>query len=267
MNGELALSDPLADLPAAVARGQVRRPPLAELEGFQYFVDERGHVYSMNSEEPRVVPAKTGWGGLDWVVLMTDDGWRRYCVGELIAETFLAGKRPGAREDYTIEYLDGNAQNNDVSNLSWITRIEASRRRQNGSKPRSGHTVKAEETARRIEAVATESAGQAEAPAATARKATGNETKEVLRLIEEARALQERLEEMTQENASLMEAVAPFAAFAESPEVRVGHPEQLILEAHRGRPTHRKVTVADFRRALEVVRALELKHESEQRSR
>ena len=125
-----------SDLIEAVGSGALRRPALAELSGYEYFVDAGGRVYSMNNEEPRIVDAKTGWGGLDWVVLMTRDGWRRYFVGELIAEAFLGEQRPGVREDYTVVHIDGDARNNAALNLRWVTRLEANRHRQNGSRAR-----------------------------------------------------------------------------------------------------------------------------------
>ena len=49
-----------SDLIEAVGSGALRRPALAELSGYEYFVDAGGRVYSMNNEEPRIV-GSTGW--------------------------------------------------------------------------------------------------------------------------------------------------------------------------------------------------------------
>jgi hypothetical protein len=90
----------------------------------------------------------------------------------------------------------------------------------------------------------------ATAPAGTG----GTESREVLKLIERNRQTQERLEAMTREHQRLMAALTPFAEFAETPEMRVGHPDHTVLEANKGRPTYRRVTVGDMRRALEALR-------------
>jgi hypothetical protein len=242
------------DLLAAVQSGTARRLPLEELNGYEYFADRTGRVYSLNSDEPRLVEAKTGWAGLEWVVLMTSDGWKRYCLGELIAEAFLGEQRPGGRDDYTVAYVDGDARNNAATNLRWVTRLEASRarsevRQRTATAPPSRPTV---ETA--PVAVSSETAVES-APGPTGTAAT--ESREVLKLIERNRRTQERLEALTGEHQRLMAALTPFAEFADTPEMRVGHPDHTVLEANKGRPTYRRVTVGDLRRALEVMRELE----------
>mgnify|MGYP001055924901 CR=1 FL=1 len=109
--------------------------------GILYFVDCDGRVYSLNGEQPKVVSAKTGWGGLDWVTLMTRDGWKRFCVGELVAETFMPEGRPGSREEWAVVHLDGNPRNNAVSNLRWATRLQANQLRQDTPTPRTPSAV------------------------------------------------------------------------------------------------------------------------------
>ena len=56
---------------------------------------------------------------------------------------------------------------------------------------------------------------------------------------------------------NMMAALTPFAEFAESPELRMGHPEKVVLESNKGRPSYKRVTVGDFRRALDAMRELE----------
>lgn len=247
----------IGDLVELVASGAVRRPPLAELSGYEYFVDAAGLVYSMNSEEPRIVDAKTGWGGLDWVVLMTRDGWRRYFVGELIAEAFIGDKRPGERDDYTVVHIDGDARNNAATNLRWVTKLEANRQRQNGARTRpESRAAVATKVPSRASAVA--AAAVKEVPAATSSPARReDDTRETLKLIERNQRTQERLEEITREHQRLMAALTPFAEFAESPVLRIGHPDKVVIEANKGRPSYKRITAADFRRALDVMRELE----------
>ena len=240
---------------SAVRSGEARRLALEELNGYEYFADRTGRVYSLNSDEPRLVEAKTGWAGLEWVVLMTRDGWRRYCLGELIAEAFLVDQRPGARDDYTVAYVDGDARNNAATNLRWVTRIEASRARSQVRQrpapvpqgmPREERPLDVKPREAHVES------GAGQTATATATGAT--ESREVLKLIERNRRTQERLDELTREHQRLMAALTPFAEFAETPEMRVGHPDHTVLEANKGRPTYRRVTVGDMRRALEALR-------------
>jgi hypothetical protein len=55
----------------------------------------------------------------------------------------------------------------------------------------------------------------------------------------------------------LLEALTPFAQLALAPELRLGHPDTTVLEVNRGRANHRKLTVADFRRAEALMRELD----------
>lgn len=249
------MHDTSNELLSAVNSGEARRLPLEELNGYEYFAERSGRVYSLNSDEPRLVEAKTGWAGLEWVVLMTRDGWKRYCLGELIAEAFLADQRPGARDDYTVAYVDGDARNNAATNLRWVTRLEASRARSQVRQrpapapqemPRAEKPLDVKPPEEHVEGGA--------APKATATATGATESREVLKLIERNRRTQERLDELTREHQRLMAALTPFAEFAETPEVRVGHPDHTVLEANKGRPTYRRVTVGDLRRALEALR-------------
>ena len=245
------MHDTSDELVSAVRSGAARRLALEELNGYEYFADRTGRVYSLNSDEPRVVEAKTGWAGLEWVVLMTREGWRRYCLGELIAEAFLSEQRPGERDDYTVAYVDGDPRNNAATNLRWVTRLEASRAR---SQIRMRPTP-APQSPPKVETARAVVSSEACVESATALAGTGGtESREVLKLIERNRHTQERLEAMTREHQRLMAALTPFAEFAETPEMRVGHPDHTVLEANKGRPTYRRVTVGDMRRALEALR-------------
>jgi hypothetical protein len=84
-----------------------------------------------------------------------------------------------------------------------------------------------------------------------------DDTREKLKLIERNQRTQQRLDEITSEHQRLMAALTPFAEFAESPELRMGHPEKVVLESNKGRPSYKRVTVGDFRRALDAMRELE----------
>lgn len=237
----------------AVRAGSVRRPPLEELAGLEYFVDREGVVYSLNGEQPKVVGAKAGWGGLDWVTLMTRDGWRRFCVGELVAVTFMAESRPGSCEECTVVHRDGNPRNNAVSNLSWATRLEANQLRQSEPTPRIPAAVTA--------VVAVQSGTAAEAGCrdgdttiAATRESTSQ--REMLALIERNQRTQHRLDALSVRFQRLLGALTPFAQLALAPALRLGHPDTTVLEVNRGRSNHRKLTVADFRRAEALMREL-----------
>jgi hypothetical protein len=246
----------LGDIVAAVACGAVRRPPLEELSGYEYFVDAEGRVYSMNNEEPRIVDAKTEKGGLEVVVLMTRDGWRRYFVGELVAEAFLAEQRPGVRAEYTVVHIDGDTRNNAAPNLRWVTKLEANRYRQNVSRSRhEPRTAVVQPVAARQATVAVPTADHGHIPIRSSVR-TEEDSRETLKLIERNQRTQQRLEEITSEHQRLMAALTPFAEIAESAELRVAHPDKVVLETNKGRPSYKRVTAGDFRRALEVMREL-----------
>lgn len=237
----------------AVRAGSVRRPPLEELAGLEYFVDRDGRVYSLNGEQPKVVSAKAGWCGLDWVTLMTRDGWKRFCVGELVAETFMAESRPGSREECTVVHRDSNPRNNAVSNLSWATRLEANQLRQRAPTPRAPSAVTA------VVAVQSGTAAGAgcrngDTSMASTRESTNQ--REMLTLIERNQCTEHRLDALSARFQRLLEALTPFAQLALAPELCLGHPDTTVLEVNRGRANHRKVTVADFRRAEALMREL-----------
>jgi len=242
----------------AVRTGSLRRPPLEELAGLEYFVDRDGRVYSLNGEQPKVVSAKTGWGGLEWVTLMTRDGWKRFCVGELVAETFMPEGRPGSREEWAVVHLDGNPRNNAVSNLRWATRLEANQLRQDTPTPRTPSAVTTVVAARSGPAA---EAGCRAPDISMAATTDSPSQREMLALIERNQRTQHRLDALSVRFQRLLEALTPFAQLARAPELRLGHPDTTVLEANRGRPNYCKLTVADFRRAEELMRNLEGRRE------
>lgn len=238
----------------AVRAGSVRRPPLEELAGWEYFVDCDGRVYSLNGEQPKLVSAKAGWGGLDWVTLMTRDGWKRFCVGELVAETFMAESRPGSSEEYTVVHRDGNPRNNAVSNLDWATRLEAHQQRQSALTPRAPSAVTAVVA---VQSGTAAGAGCRDGDTSMASTRESTSQREMLALIERNQHTQHRLDALSVRFQRLLEALTPFAQLARAPELRLGHPDTTVLEVNRGRHDHSKLTVADFRRAEALMRELD----------
>jgi hypothetical protein len=244
------MNDTSDELLTAVDSGDARRLGLEELNGQEYFAHRAGRVYSLNSEAPRLLEPTPNNDGLESVVLMTRDGWRRYAVGDLIAEAFICELRPGPSAEYTVAYLDGDTRNNAASNLRWVTKGEAKRLRAEAARGR--HGAIADAGGRRPVPAAAQPA--AEADRSAVREATGTESREMLKLLERSRRTEERLDALTREHQRLLTALTPFAEFAETPEIRVGHPDATVLEANKGRPTYRRVTVGDLRRALDVMR-------------
>ena len=84
-----------------------------------------------------------------------------------------------------------------------------------------------------------------------------DDTREKLKLIERNQRTQQRLDEITSEHQRLMAAHTPFAELEESPERRTAHPGKAAWESNTGRPSYKRVTVGDFRRALDAMRELE----------
>jgi hypothetical protein len=76
----------------------------------------------------------------------------------------------------------------------------------------------------------------------------------MLALIERNQRTQHRLDALSVRFQRLLEALTPFAQLARAPELLLGHPDTTVLEANRGRPNYCKLTVADFRRAEELMR-------------
>ena len=58
----------------ALQSGTTARRPLLELNSYEYFEAATGRVYSMSEEALRRVEARRG--GIEWLVLVTRDGWR-----------------------------------------------------------------------------------------------------------------------------------------------------------------------------------------------
>jgi hypothetical protein len=244
------MNDTSDELLTAVDSDDARRLGLEELNGQEYFAHRAGRVYSLNSEAPRLLEPTPNNDGLESVVLMTRDGWKRYAVGDLIAEAFLSELRPGPSAEYTVAYLDGDARNNAAINMRWVTKAEAKRLRAEAARDRHG-AVPAAGDPRPVPAGVVPPAAPVTSVAA---RTAAPESREMLKLIERNRRTEERLDALRWEHQRLLAAITPFAEFAETPEMRVGHPDHTVLEANKGRPTYRRVTVGDLRRALDVLR-------------
>lgn len=91
-----------------------------EIAGFEgiYQISSRGNIKSFKgSKSGRVLSNKNSKGGYLSVVL-SYNGRRRYTrIHTLVAEAFLK-KKSGQTE---VNHIDGNRQNNDISNLEWCT--------------------------------------------------------------------------------------------------------------------------------------------------
>lgn len=239
----------------AVKDGRCKRPPHVEMAGKDYYADRMGNVYSLNGEVPKQIEAKTGWGGFQWVVLATSEGWHRYHVGELMAETYLADQKPKDGE-HTVKYKNGNTKDNRVENLMWITKLEASALRQS-SMVQSAPGKKSGSFDELMGLGTDYESGAGE----TGKETSKNPKDEDVRtLIERNRTTQNRLEDLQNDYTLVLEALRAFAEHKLSAELRLGHPDTPVIESNKGKADHGVITVADFRRAEETLETIERKH-------
>lgn len=237
----------------AVRERKCRRPPHRELADKDYYADENGNVYSLNGAAPKRIEAKTGWGGFQWVVLATADGWHRYHVGELIAATFLENEKPGDG-DYTVNYKNGESGDNRVENLEWISKIEASAIRQTTMvKPERSKSTEALN-----DLIGLGAHHGVEKEGATGQsKGSVSKEDEIRTLLERNRLTQNRLEALQTDYTMVLDALRVFAEHTLSADLRLGHPDTAVVESNKGKANHGVITVADFRRAKETLEAIE----------
>ncbi len=91
----------------------------------EYWVTENGIVYSMinnagnKRKEPRQLTSNLGRDGYLWVGLKGSNK-RMKKIHRLVAETFI----PNPIGKPVVNHIDGNKQNNEVTNLEWVTYSE-----------------------------------------------------------------------------------------------------------------------------------------------
>ena len=99
---------------------------LKQIKDFpEYFISSCGDVFSYK-DKPRT---RKGWrklkpfknrGGYNYISLVDGNRKKRYAIHRLVAEYYCDGYFDGA----VVNHIDGNKDNNDYSNLEWITQRE-----------------------------------------------------------------------------------------------------------------------------------------------
>ena len=80
--------------------------------------DRSGH----NRKEKELKPELSAWGYYR-IGLFVDGVKKKYAVHRLVAKAFC----PGEKEGLQVNHIDGNKQNNNASNLEWVTASENQR--------------------------------------------------------------------------------------------------------------------------------------------
>lgn len=83
--------------------------------GFGYFATEEGQIYS--SKKNKYIRQRTSINGYRIVNLSINGKCKTYSVHRLIAQAFIANETNLP----VVNHIDGNKQNNNVSNLEWTS--------------------------------------------------------------------------------------------------------------------------------------------------
>lgn len=101
--------------------------PELGLKRHTYYCSADGEVYSMNSF--RFLHPTNDASGYKCANLKAEGGGKkRYGIAKVILATW-KGMYPVDMEDPTVEHIDGDRQNNHISNLMWLTRSDNSKNR------------------------------------------------------------------------------------------------------------------------------------------
>ena len=99
---------------------------LLKIKGFEhYFIDETGNVYSTHKGSLSKLTPYVDSSGRYMMIDLYENGKRKKClIHRLVASAFL----PNPNNHPDIDHKDRNTQNNNVSNLEWVTTKENIRR-------------------------------------------------------------------------------------------------------------------------------------------
>ena len=101
--------------------------PALGLKRYTYYCSKCGEVYSMRSY--RILEPTNDSSGYKCAGLQAEGGGRkRYGIAKLILTTW-KGTPPEDMDDPTVEHMDGDRQNNNISNLMWLSRSDNSKNR------------------------------------------------------------------------------------------------------------------------------------------
>lgn len=91
------------------------------IEGYElYYVSRDGKVFSDKYKERRELSQRKNSRGYMYVNLCKNGKYRSITVHRLVAIAFL-GKRD---EGFEVNHIDGNKENNCISNLEWVTKSQ-----------------------------------------------------------------------------------------------------------------------------------------------
>lgn len=96
---------------------------MRDIPGYEgkYAITPNGHVWSYKMK--RFIAETDNGQGYLFVILYKNSKMKHFRTHRLVAEVYLE-KPKGWNEDWVVDHINGNRQDNHYSNLSWITKKE-----------------------------------------------------------------------------------------------------------------------------------------------
>lgn len=92
---------------------------ISNIKGYDnYYITKKGIVYNIKTKKELKESDNTN--GYKKVTLYNKEGRKQLYIHRLVASVYI----PNPSGKYTVNHIDGNKSNNDVSNLEWATQSE-----------------------------------------------------------------------------------------------------------------------------------------------